>query len=91
MLPDLLTRATTSAHATANPEGWALLADVYSAVYYLAARHRWMDLVEIAPSRQAWAADQQPLPSAAAAVQCAGTFLNCGDFEAGSPWWTGPW
>jgi hypothetical protein len=53
MLPGLLTRATTYAHAAASSEGWALLADVYSVVYWLATRHRWMDLVEIAPTRQA--------------------------------------
>ncbi|MEO7195361.1 MAG: helix-turn-helix transcriptional regulator [Pseudonocardiaceae bacterium] len=83
--PPLLTRATTYAHAAASPQGWALLADVYSAVYYLAARYRWMDLVELAPTRQAWAAGQQPQPllSAAATVQRAGAFLNCGDFEGG--------
>jgi transcriptional regulator with XRE-family HTH domain len=85
VLPGLLTRATTYAHAAASPEGWALLANVYSDTYYLAARHRWMDLVEIAPTRQAWAAGQQPQPllTAAATVQRAGTFLNCGDFEGG--------
>jgi hypothetical protein len=84
-LPGLLTRATTYAHAVAGPPGWALLTDVYSAVYYLAARHRWMDLVELAPTRQAWAAGQQPQPllSATATVQRAGAFLNCGDFEGG--------
>jgi transcriptional regulator with XRE-family HTH domain len=85
MLPDLLTWATTYAHAAGSQQGWALLADVYSVTYYLAARHRWMDLVEIAPTRQAWAAGQQPHPqlTAAATVQRAGTFLNCGDFEGG--------
>ena len=85
MLPGLLTQATTYAHAAANLEGWTLLADVYSAVYYLAARHRWMDLVEIAPIRQFWAAGQRPNPlaTAVAAVERAGTFLNCGDFEGG--------
>ncbi len=85
MLPELLTRATTYAHAAASPEGWALLADVYSLVYYLAARHRWMDLVEIGPTRQAWAAGQQPNPvvDAVAAGSRAGTFLNCGDFAGG--------
>jgi hypothetical protein len=66
-------------------EGWTVLADMYSAVYYLGARHRWMDLVEIAPIRDAWAADQRPNPlaTAIAAVERAGTFLNCGDFEGG--------
>ncbi len=84
-LPDLLTRATTYAHTAASPHGWALLADVYSAVYYLAARHRWMDLLEVAPTRQAWAAGQQPDPvvEAVAARDRAGTFLNCGDFAGG--------
>ncbi|MGH3833141.1 MAG: hypothetical protein ACRDRS_22360 [Pseudonocardiaceae bacterium] len=44
-----------------------------------------MDLVEIAPTRQAWAAGQQPNPvlTALAARNRAGTFLNCGDFEGG--------
>ena len=85
MLPGLLTRATTYAHATASPQGWALLADVYSVVYALAARNRWMDLVEVAPTHQAWAVGQQPNPlvAAVAARDRAGTFLNCGDFEGG--------
>lgn len=78
MLPELLTRASTYAHAAASPQGWALLADVYSLAYHLAARHRWMDLVEIVPIRQAWAADHQPDPlvTALAARSRAGFFLN---------------
>jgi len=85
MLPGLLTRATTYAHAATSPQGWALLADVYSVVYALAARNRWMDLVELAPARQAWAVRQQPNPlaHAVAARDRAGTFLNCGDFDGG--------
>lgn len=85
MLPSLLTRATTYAHAAANSQGWALLADVYSVVYWVAARNRWMDLVEVAPARQGWAAGQQPNPmvTAVAARDRAGTFLNCGDFDGG--------
>ncbi|WP_028925164.1 helix-turn-helix domain-containing protein [Pseudonocardia acaciae] len=85
MLPGLLTRATTYAHAVVSSTGWAMLADVYSVVYALAARHRWMDLVEIAPARQAWAAAQQPNPLVAvcAGRDRAGTFLNCGDFDGG--------
>ncbi len=85
LLPNLLTRATTYAHAAGSPQGWALLADVYSVAYWLAARHRWMDLVDIAPIRQAWAAGQQsnPLVAAVAARDRAGTFLNCGDFDGG--------
>jgi transcriptional regulator with XRE-family HTH domain len=85
MLPGLLTRATTYAHAAANPQAWALLADVYSVTYALAARNRWMDLVELAPVRQSWATGQRPNPllTAVAARDRAGTFLNCGDFESG--------
>jgi transcriptional regulator with XRE-family HTH domain len=85
MLPGLLTRATTYAHSATSPAGWALLADVYSVVYALAARYRWMDLVEIAPARQAWAASQHPNPlvDACAVRDRAGTFLNCGDFDGG--------
>ncbi len=84
-LPDLLTRATTYAHAAANPTGWALLADLYSVTYHLAARHRWMDLVEIAPTRHACSAAERPNPlvAALAARSRAGAFLNCGDFEGG--------
>lgn len=85
MLPGLLTRATTYAHAVASPEGWVLLAEVYSLVYYLAARNRWMDLVEIAPTRHAWAAHQQPNPllTCLSDKERAGSFLSCGDFEGG--------
>ncbi len=85
MLPGLLTRATTYAHAAASQHRWALLADVYSVVYWLAARNRWMDLLDIAPTRQAWAAGQQPNPlvTVVGAQDRAGTFLNCGDFDGG--------
>jgi transcriptional regulator with XRE-family HTH domain len=85
MLPGLLARAATYAHAAASPDGWALLADVYSVVWSLANRHRWMDLLEVAPDRQAWAAGQYPNPlvTALATKNRAGTFLNCGDFEGG--------
>ncbi|MGH3719275.1 MAG: helix-turn-helix domain-containing protein [Pseudonocardiaceae bacterium] len=85
MLPGLLTRATTHAHAAASPQGWALLADVYGLAYSLAVRHRWMDLVEIGPLRLAWAVGQQPNPlmTAIAARSRAGTFLTCGDFDGG--------
>lgn len=85
MLPGLLARSTTYAHAVTSPQGWALLADVYSVVYALAARNRWMDLVELAPTHQAWAAGQRPNPlvTAVAARDRAGTFLNSGDFEGG--------
>jgi transcriptional regulator with XRE-family HTH domain len=76
-LPGLLTRATTYAHTTLSPQGWALLSEVYSVVYYLACYYRWMDLVELAPIRQAWAADQrsQPLLSAIASDYRAASFF----------------
>lgn len=83
LLPGMLTRATTYAHAADNPPGWALLAEAYHVTYWLASQHLWMDLVEIAPIRQAWAAAQQPLPTVAATVQRAGAFRNCGDFASG--------
>ncbi len=83
ILPDLLTRATTYAHAAGSPPGWALLAEVYYVTYWLAAQHRWMDLVEIAPIRQAWAAGRQPLPTVAAIANRAGAFLQRGDFAGG--------
>ncbi len=83
ILPDVLTRATTYAHAADNPPGWALLAEAYYVTYWLASQHRWMDLLEVAPTRQAWAAAQQPLPTAAAATHRASTFRHCGDFASG--------
>lgn len=84
-LPGLLAQATIYAHAVAGPDGWALLASVYSLTFHLAARHRWMDLVEIVPNHQAWAAAQQPDPVviALAARSRASVFLNSGDFAGG--------
>jgi transcriptional regulator with XRE-family HTH domain len=81
----LLTQATAHAFRAHTSEAWALLADVYSIIYWLAARHRWMDLVEVAPERQTWAAMQQndPVAAAIAARDRAGTFLNSGDFDGG--------
>ncbi len=85
MLPGLLARATTYAHAAASPQGWALLAEVFGLAYRLAARNRWMDLVEVIPIHQAWAAAQQPdrFLDAFATKSRAGTFINGGDFEGG--------
>lgn len=84
-LPGLLSMTATYAHAAASPEGWALLASVYSLTFHLAAQHRWMDLIEIVPNRQAWAAAQQPDPvvTALAARSRVGAFLNSGDFAGG--------
>ncbi|MCX5376165.1 helix-turn-helix domain-containing protein [Streptomyces sp. NBC_00091] len=85
MLPQLLREATTYAHATNTVESWMALADVYSTVYWLAARHRWMDMAELAVSRQRWATEQKtnPLGEALAARDRAGAYLNFGDVETG--------
>lgn len=83
-LPGLLSRATNHAHAAGTPEAWATVADVYGAVYWLAARHRWMDLAELAVMKQKTAAERAiPLTGAIAARDEAGAFLNSGDFAGG--------
>jgi hypothetical protein len=81
----VLAEATAHAYSSNTSEAWALVADVYSTIYWLAARHRWMDLVEVAPERQMWAAAQKndSVAAAIAARDRAGTFLNSGDFEGG--------
>ncbi len=38
------------------------LSEVYSSVYWLAARHRWMDMAELAVTRQRWAVEQKTNP-----------------------------
>ncbi|MFI7100716.1 XRE family transcriptional regulator [Streptomyces sp. NPDC050161] len=85
MLPKLLRDATAYAHAANTAEAWAALSDVYSTVYWVAARHRWMDMADLAVTRQRWAIEQQanPLGAALAARDRAGAYLNGGDFEAG--------
>ncbi|MBU3868685.1 helix-turn-helix transcriptional regulator [Streptomyces sp. 4503] len=85
LLPSLLRDATTHAHAANTAEAWMALAEVYSSVYWLAARHRWMDLAELAVARQRWAVEQKPNPlgEAVAARDRAGTYLNFGDVERG--------
>lgn len=83
-LPGLLRRVQDHAHATGLPQDWARVADVYSAVYWLAARHRWMTLAELAVVKQRQAAERaDPLTLAVAARDEAGTFLNGGDFSGG--------
>ncbi|MFD7440075.1 helix-turn-helix domain-containing protein [Streptomyces sp. NPDC059909] len=83
-LPGLLIRVQDNAHATGLPEDWAKVADVYSAVYWLAARHRWMTLAELAVVKQKQAAERaSALALAVAARDEAGTFLNGGDFAGG--------
>lgn len=83
-LPSLLTDATNHAHATGAPADWGLVADIYSTVYWLAARHRWMHLAELATLKQRLAAERaDPIAAVVAARDDAGTFLNSGDFEGG--------
>ncbi|TDC77369.1 helix-turn-helix domain-containing protein [Streptomyces hainanensis] len=83
-LPGILTRATNHAHAVGSPAAWTLVADVYSAVYWLAARHRWMHLAELAVMKQRLAAERaDPVAATLAARDEAGAFLNSGDFAGG--------
>jgi transcriptional regulator with XRE-family HTH domain len=83
-LPGLLSKVTNYAHFVGTPDAWAMVADVYSTVYWLAARHRWMDLAELAVTKQRLAAERaNSLAGAIAARDEAGTFLNSGDFEGG--------
>lgn len=83
-LPRLLAKVTNHAHATGRPSDWTLVADVYSVVYWLAARHRWMHLAELATMKQRLAAGRaDPIAAIVAARDDAGTFLNSGDFAGG--------
>lgn len=83
-LPELISDATNHAHADGSPDAWSMVADLYSAVYWLAARHRWMDLADLAVLKQKMAAERAThLASAIAARDEAGTFLNSGDFDSG--------
>jgi transcriptional regulator with XRE-family HTH domain len=83
-LPALVTAAQSRAHHTAHPEDWAAVAAAYSSVYWLAARHRWMTLADLAVMRQRVAAQMAgPLATAVAARDEAGAFLNTGDFDGG--------
>lgn len=85
LLPGLVRQATAYAHAENTAAAWMALAEAYSSVYWLAARHRWMDLAELAVARERWAVEQQPNPlgAAIAARDRAGTYLNFGDIERG--------
>ncbi|MFF0224885.1 helix-turn-helix domain-containing protein [Streptomyces sp. NPDC004629] len=83
-LPGILTRVTNHAHLTSEPKAWGLVADVYSVIYWLAARHRWMHLAELATLKQRMAAERaDPIAAIVAARDDAGTFLNAGDFAGG--------
>ncbi|WP_438491525.1 helix-turn-helix domain-containing protein [Streptomyces asiaticus] len=83
-LPGVLADATNYAHATQSPDAWTRVADTYSVVYWLAARHRWMHLAELAVMKQRLAAERaHPIAATVAARDEAGTFLNSGDFAGG--------
>ncbi|MFK0293298.1 helix-turn-helix domain-containing protein [Streptomyces sp. NPDC090442] len=85
MLPGLLRAATTYAHTVNTLDAWMALSETYSTVYWLAARHRWMDMAELAVTRQRWAVEQKPNPlgEALAARDRAGAYLNFGEIETG--------
>ncbi|RLV08991.1 transcriptional regulator [Streptomyces griseocarneus] len=83
-LPGLVSGAQNHAHATNTPEAWAMVAEAYSTVYWLAARHRWMLLADLAVTKQKLAAAQaDPVTMAIAARDMAGIHLNHGFFEDG--------
>lgn len=83
-IPGVLTRTTNFAHATQSPDVWTRVADTYSVVYWLAARHRWMHLAELAVMKQRMAAERAyPIAATVAARDEAGAFLNSGDFAGG--------
>lgn len=83
-LPGVLTRVTNHAHLTGEPKAWGLVADVFGVIYWLAARHRWMHLAELATLKQRMAAERaDPIAAIVAARDDAGTFLNSGDFSGG--------
>jgi transcriptional regulator with XRE-family HTH domain len=83
-LPSLLTRVTDHAHLMGEPKAWTLVADVYGVIYWLAARHRWMHLAELATMKQRMAAERaDSIAAIVAARDNAGTFLNSGDFAGG--------
>ncbi|MFH8555647.1 helix-turn-helix domain-containing protein [Streptomyces celluloflavus] len=83
-LPLAVKQETDLAHELGTPLAWSRVADVYSAVYWLAARHRWMDLADLAVHKQRMAAERaDALTGAVAARDEAGTFLNSGDFGGG--------
>ncbi|MGW1147928.1 helix-turn-helix domain-containing protein [Streptomyces sp. NPDC002454] len=83
-LPGLVVGVQSHAHAVGTPEAWAMVTQAYSAVYWLAARHRWMVLADLAVTKQKIAARQaDPLSLAIAARDEAGVHLNHGDYGDG--------
>ncbi|WP_323372318.1 helix-turn-helix domain-containing protein [Streptomyces katsurahamanus] len=83
-LPDLVSKAQTHAHSSGRPESWSMVSEAYSTVYWLAARHRWMTLADLAVTKQKIAAQQaDSMSRAIAARDEAGVHLNHGDFLDG--------
>lgn len=83
-LPDLVAKTQAHAHSVNTPESWAMVSQAYSAVYWLAARHRWMTLADLAVTKQKIAALQaDPVSLAIAARDEAGVHLNHGEFGDG--------
>jgi hypothetical protein len=83
-LPGLVSGAQSHAHTAGTPEAWVLVVEAYSTVYWLAARHRWMTLADLAVTKQKVAAQQSdPVTVALAARDEAGVYLNHGEFEDG--------
>ncbi|BBA99042.1 putative transcriptional regulator [Actinacidiphila reveromycinica] len=83
-LPRLVAGAQDHAHAMGTPEACALVVEAYSTVYWLAARHRWMTLADLAVTKQKLAAQQSdPVTAALAARDEAGVYLNHGEFDDG--------
>ncbi|MFG3098965.1 helix-turn-helix domain-containing protein [Streptomyces sp. NPDC048182] len=83
-LPRLVSETSNHAHAVGTPSAWARVTEAYSTVYWLAARHRWMTLADLATTKQKMAAEQaDPVSAAIAARDEAGLYLNHGDFEDG--------
>ncbi|MER6916566.1 helix-turn-helix transcriptional regulator [Streptomyces sp. NPDC000594] len=83
-LPGLVSRTQAYAHTVNTPRSWAMVSEAYSTVYWLAARHRWMTLADLAVTKQRIAAEQaDPLALAVAARDEAGVHLNHGEWPDG--------
>ncbi|MFE7034719.1 hypothetical protein ACFU9Y_30865, partial [Streptomyces sp. NPDC057621] len=82
---DVVTTQKNDTHTANSVDAWSALTVVYSTVYWLAARHRWMDIAELAVTRQRWAGEPQPNPLAVSVVarDRAGTYLNFENVERG--------
>ncbi|MFE7133300.1 helix-turn-helix domain-containing protein [Streptomyces sp. NPDC057638] len=83
-LPGLVSGVQDHAHAAGTPQAWSMVSQAYSAVYWLAARHRWMTLADLAVTKQKIAARAaDPVTLAIAARDEAGVHLNHGEWGDG--------